>query len=330
MTDINDIKQQTPSQKQLQLLNRPWKISLISTIVAVAATAVLMLLTGNASGLRMGLAFAVVCSSIPAYFIGRWIVRYQHLIEVQNAALLTVNQQLTASNADLEAYAHTVAHDLKGPLANILGFASILKRQFENGHTADVLKIVAQIEKSSRNMDSIIQELLLLSQVRNEDVQTAVLDMTNLVSQAERRLTAMIEQSGGKIIYPAAWPPATGYAPWVEEVWVNYLSNGLKYGGAPPRLELGGAYQDNGFARFWVRDNGRGIAAADHALLFKEFTRLDKGNGDGHGLGLSIVSRIIEKLGGEVGLESHPGQGSLFYFTLPTNGLPEGNHSSWE
>jgi signal transduction histidine kinase len=104
----------------------------------------------------------------------------------------------------------------------------------------------------------------------------------------------------------------------VEEVWANYLSNGLRYGGQPPRLELGATPQKNGFIRFWVKDNGPGTDPNVQAALFKEFTNLHLVRAEGHGLGLTITRRIVEKLGGQVGVESKLGQGSLFFFTLPT------------
>ncbi|NIU99771.1 MAG: hybrid sensor histidine kinase/response regulator, partial [Phycisphaerae bacterium] len=128
-----------------------------------------------------------------------------------------------------------------------------------------------------------------------------------------------IEEYRGEIIFPKTWPVAQGYAPWIEEVWTNYLSNALKYGGRPPRLELGAKRQSDGMIRFWVRDNGPGLKPETQATLFTEFTRLTEVRAQGHGLGLSIVRRIIEKLGGEVGFDSEnvPGQGSAFYFTLP-------------
>jgi signal transduction histidine kinase len=102
-------------------------------------------------------------------------------------------------------------------------------------------------------------------------------------------------------------------------VWVNYLSNALKYGGRPPRLELGYDIRPMGVARLWVRDNGDGIAPEVQARLFTPFTRLDQVRARGHGLGLSIVRRIVEKMGGQVGVisEGQTGLGSLFYFTLP-------------
>jgi len=121
---------------------------------------------------------------------------------------------------------------------------------------------------------------------------------------------------------------ALGYMPWVEEIWVNYLSNAIKYGGRPPRLELGadplpnpppqaGEGLGGGMIRFWVRDHGAGLTPEDQARLFTPFTRLDQVRVKGHGLGLSIVRRIVEKLGGQVGVESQVGQGSTFSFTLP-------------
>lgn len=111
---------------------------------------------------------------------------------------------------------------------------------------------------------------------------------------------------------------AMGYSPWVEEVWVNYLSNALKYGGQPPRIELGATEQE-GMVRFWVRDYGPGIAPEDQTRLFTPFTRLDQVTTKGHGLGLSVVQRIMDKLDGRAGVESDgvPGEGSLFYFELP-------------
>jgi two-component system sensor histidine kinase/response regulator len=100
-------------------------------------------------------------------------------------------------------------------------------------------------------------------------------------------------------------------------VWTNYLTNAIQYGGRPPRLELGATRQTGDRLCFWVRDNGAGLAPEEQNLLFSPFTRLDQARARGHGLGLSIVRRIIEKLGGQVGVESQVGQGSLFSFTLP-------------
>jgi two-component system sensor histidine kinase/response regulator len=159
--------------------------------------------------------------------------------------------------------------------------------------------------------------------VRGVDVDVQPLDMARIVTEARLRLARPIQEHQAEIVVPDAWPKALGYAPWIEEVWVNYLSNAIKYGGRPPRVELGAVVQAGGSAppaaRFWVRDNGPGLTPEEQARLFVPFTRLAQASAKGHGLGLSIVRRIVEKLGGEVGVESTgmPGQGSLFFFTLP-------------
>ena len=115
------------------------------------------------------------------------------------------------------------------------------------------------------------------------------------------------------------WPTALGHAPWVEEVWENYLSNAIKYGGKPPRVEMGATIQADGMLCFWVQDNGVGLTQSEQADLFLPFTRHGRGGRSGYGLGLSIVQRIVEKLGGRVGVKSEgvSGKGSLFCFTLP-------------
>jgi len=100
-------------------------------------------------------------------------------------------------------------------------------------------------------------------------------------------------------------------------VWANYLSNALKYGGRPPYVELGASIRSEGVVHFWVRDNGSGILPAVRTHLFTAFNQVGHIHHLEHGLGLSIVLQIVEKLGGQVGVESEPGTGSLFYFTLP-------------
>ena len=139
------------------------------------------------------------------------------------------------------------------------------------------------------------------------------------MTESQQRLTDMIEQTQATIDAAGVsrWPVALGHMAWVEEVWVNYLSNAIKYSGKPPHLELGAEEQPDGMVRYWVRDNGPGLTPEDQARLFTPFTRLDQVRARGYGLGLSIVRRIVEKLGGQVGVESQPGQGCTFFFTLP-------------
>lgn len=220
--------------------------------------------------------------------------------------------------AELDAYAHTVAHDLKSPLTVLIGFSALLHGRHRKMAPEQVDENLLMIKQTGDKMVNIIDELLLLASVRGmEQVAAEPLDMAAIVGEAQARLRPLIAEYGAAVSVPAAWPAAVGHAPWVEEVWANYLSNALKYGGRPPRVDLGAATQDDGQVRFWVRDNGPGLDPAQQAQLFTQFTRLHKTRATGHGLGLSIVQRIVQRLGGTVGVESQEGAGSLFYFTLP-------------
>ncbi len=232
-------------------------------------------------------------------------------------ALRKLQKNLEEKNAELDAFAHTVAHDLKAPLSVIVGFSELMAQESDDMAVEEYRALAQTVYKSGRRMDNIINELLLFSTLSRGEVEAKPLNMIVIVAQVQERLAHMIDEYQGEIILPHEWPTAVGYAPWVEEIWANYLSNGLRYGGKPPRLELGAVLQKDGMVRFWVQDSGPGIAPEKQARLFTEFTQLSEVRARGHGLGLSITRRIVEKLGGQVGVESVLGQGSRFYFSLP-------------
>ncbi|HOU13846.1 MAG TPA: response regulator [Anaerolineae bacterium] len=227
--------------------------------------------------------------------------------------------ELEARNVELDAFAHTVAHDLKTPLTAVVGFSDLLQKRYVQmplDKLGDTLAIIAQ---NGRRMSNIINELLLLASVRKMDeVPMAQLDMSGIVTAVTERLGDLLKTSMAQLVVPETWPVAYGYGPWIEEVWLNYISNAIKYGGNPPRVELGATSLPQGMVRFWVRDNGRGLSDEEQTHLFTAFTRLQQTSVEGHGLGLSIVQRIVTKLKGEVGVSSTPGQGSEFFFTLPS------------
>jgi len=226
--------------------------------------------------------------------------------------------ELQARNQELDAFAHTVAHDLKSPLALITGFTNMLIDEYQQLHPDEGAKLLYYISQSSGKMVNIVDALLLLANTRREDISLERLDMAEIVSHVQERLAYMVQKYQATIVVPDSWPQAMGYAPWLEEVWANYVSNAIKYGGRPPLVQLGGDVQSDGMLRFWVRDNGQGIPLDKQERLFVPFARLNEEPVEGsHGLGLSIVERIITRLGGQVGCESQPGEGSLFYLTLP-------------
>lgn len=254
-------------------------------------------------------------------------------LEAANVALQQNIAELEASNAELDAFAHTVAHDLKTPLTALIGFGSLLEQRAARWTPEKIAQNAGRITQTGHKMTRIIHELLLLASVRKADeIALAPLDMTAIIEETLARFGDQLVEANAELRLPETWPTALGYAPWVEEVWVNYLSNALKYGGTPPRVELGFSILDFGLPIveapakiqnpqskivFWVQDNGPGLTPEQQRQLFAEFTRLAETRAQGHGLGLSIVQRIVVKLGGEVGVESEMGRGSRFWFTLP-------------
>jgi CheY-like chemotaxis protein len=234
-----------------------------------------------------------------------------------------LQQSLEERVKELDAFAHTVAHDLKNPLAAVIGYIQLIESLNIGALPETARMALAVISQNSYKMSSIIDELLILASVRNmNEIATGPLMMGRIVNDTLTRLSRLMDASGAAIMLPQRWPVAHGYGPWVEEIWVNYISNAIKYGGTPPRIELGAdtlvGDDQRPYIRFWIRDNGRGMTEAECAQLFREFSRLDQHRSlEGHGLGLSIVERIVKKLGGSVGVKSTLGAGSTFSFTLP-------------
>jgi signal transduction histidine kinase len=232
-----------------------------------------------------------------------------------NEQLFETITTLQIQNEELRAYASTVAHDLKEPLAVMLITANLINR-ISDMPRAELQGYLRQIKSSVEQMTTTINTLLLFARVSRAEVPVEHVDMTSVVANVQKRLGPMIKARQARLELPETWPDAIGYAPWIEEVWANYLSNALKYGGQPPHIELGASLQPDGMICYWICDNGRGLPLDAQAQLFSPFDQLDICK-PGTGLGLSIVLGIIEKLGGEVGFESELGTGSRFFFTLP-------------
>lgn len=245
---------------------------------------------------------------------------YRHQMEER---LRENAEGLRRRTEELDAFAHTVAHDIQGPVNTILNYAQLLLETYGPGADQELSEGLQLIARTAQKVANIVNELMLLAGLREVKAVLTVIDTAALVAGAMDRLSDMIADTNARIHLPSTWPPALGYGPWVEEVWVNYLSNAIKYGGRPPVIELGAEVQPGGMVRFWVQDNGPGINPEEQARLFEPFTRLETARATGVGLGLSIVRRIVERLGGQVAVESEgrPGRGCTFSFTLP--GLEE-------
>lgn len=245
--------------------------------------------------------------------------------QTAETALEHANAELRLHNTDLDAFARTVAHDLKNPVHAIHGFAEILRLDGADATDATREECLGNILELSERMDAIIDGLLRLAKAGREAATLAPLDMARIVPRALARYVVDIDRAGATIdgatpSAMAAWPVALGDAAWVEEVWANYVGNALKYGGPAPQLTLG-AERRGAAVRFWVQDRGTGVSPADQAALFRPFVRRAAATSEGSGLGLSIVARIAERLGGAAGVESTgvAGEGARFWIDLPAS-----------
>ncbi len=243
------------------------------------------------------------------------IERHRLLLEIRGRA-----EELEIQNLALNDFAHTVAHQIQGLLSQMVGYASLVDSHYQEQLSVPAQQAVDQIMQSGYKMNNVITELLFLASMRSEEVRVNELDTGRIISEVMKRLRYQIRETKAKINLPDSWPVAMGYAPWIEEVWLNYMSNALKYSGnenIPPILHLSATRESNGMIRFWLADNGPGISEMDQKRLFKPHTRLTSQKIRGEGLGLSICWRIINKCGGDVGVDSTEGAGSCFWFTLP-------------
>ena len=250
-------------------------------------------------------------------------IQHEEVLARVNAHLniYKLQQHLQVCNLQLDAFSRTVAHDLKNPLNTVVGYADELAEICSEDDllNADLRSQLDLVAKAGHKMEDIINSLLLFARTtKDELVDKQPLDMFEIIQQIQERLVYAIEDSKAEIIIPDSFPEVISYAPWVEEILANYISNGLKYGGSPPKIELGAdILEDDNMICFWVQDNGQGLSKEAQAKLFTPFTRLHQERAEGHGLGLSIVQQIVERLDGKAGVNSEVGQGSRFYFTLP-------------
>jgi signal transduction histidine kinase len=219
---------------------------------------------------------------------------------------------------DLDAYARSVAHDLKNPIGAVMNLSELIVDSLNKKDYNQAGEMSAMLQDQSEKMVKIIDALLLLSGIRNEVVEYSQVNLNVVIVDVIGRIKPEISKYNAVVEIQEDLGKVTGYEPWIEEVLVNILSNGIKYGGRPPVVKVGSDRLDDGRIKTWVQDNGNGIPSDSFEKVFNDFERLKRTDIPGSGLGLPIVKRIIEKLGGEVSIEStgKHGEGCRFSFTL--------------
>lgn len=270
-------------------------------------------------GIRFSRLAAMVIDHAQLHETARKEIATRKLVEDE---LRQRNRQLAEQNSELDAYAHSVAHDLKNPLTTILGTLKIVQAKMHELPQEQLQVMLGMADRNAAKMQEIIEALLLMGSVRKEsDLQMQELDMGAIVKEVLQRLDAQIRETAASIDFTDNSLPAMGIRAWVEQVLMNYLSNALKYGGEPPHIEISCSIAVNGMVRYSVADRGPGVKLEDVPDLFEAFERCGNQSKEGHGVGLSLVKRIVNKLGGEVAYRARVGGGSEFSFELPAVNL---------
>ena len=261
----------------------------------------------------------------PERLVGARAIATQVAISCTNLARLARYEQernaaqvmARAAREDLDSITYWVGHDLRTPLTSVVGFTQILLDDWLSVPREEVESMLSTIDQSSMKMAEIIEEILVVARLRRGDVERTALDMGDIVGQTQIRLANAIRRHDARVVAASSWPTARGYRPWIEAVWSTLIRNSLEHAGRPPALELGSTTQDDGSIRFWLRNNGPGLSEADKADLLPQTSPAHNGRIQGHGL--LLVKQVIERLDGEMGIDSSPGHGCTYYFTLPAS-----------
>jgi chemotaxis family two-component system sensor kinase Cph1 len=228
-----------------------------------------------------------------------------------------LNRELQASNAELDSFAHVVSHDLKEPLRGIHHLATFLKLSQGNILDSQGQEQLAGILRLTQRMDALLDAILEHSRLGRTTLAMDVVDLDEIVDSVLPSFEHLLSQSGTEVRRPCRLGSARGERMRISEVFANLIGNALKYNeNSVRRIEIGA--EAGHPPRYYVRDNGIGIAELDHQRIFQIFHRLHGRDeyGGGTGVGLAIVRKIVERHGGRIWVHSVPEQGSTFYFTL--------------
>lgn len=232
---------------------------------------------------------------------------------------MAIEEQLRQRETELVGFAGIVAHDLRSPLARITGYADFLREEAAPRLEPVHRDFLERLYGGAQRMQSLIDDLLDYATADNRVLNTAEVDLNRLVAEVVRdRVSGVDDQQPRVVLWPL--PSVDGDPVLLRQVVDNLIGNAIKYTpyGADPSVEITSSPQDSGGWRIEVADRGIGIPPEQRDSVFTAFTRAGGSEGyPGTGLGLAIVHRIIERHGGQVGVEANPGGGSIFWFTLP-------------
>jgi PAS domain S-box-containing protein len=226
--------------------------------------------------------------------------------------------ELETINRELDAFCYTVSHDLRAPLRAITGLSQVLRLEYGPALDARGADFTQRIADACTRMDGMIQDLLAYSRLTRDDIQLGMVDLQALAREAMQQLRADIEDRDAVIEVDEPLPRAFAHSLTLRLALVNLLSNAMKFvaPGTVPRVRVRGETVADR-VRLSVEDNGIGIAPEHQERIFGLFQRLHPDSAyPGTGIGLAIVRRAVERMGGTVGVESRPGQGSRFWIEI--------------
>jgi light-regulated signal transduction histidine kinase (bacteriophytochrome) len=233
------------------------------------------------------------------------------------AALAQRAAELERSNTDLEQFAYVASHDLHEPLRKVASFTKLLAQHCQGRLDTQSEKYMAYIVDGATRMQQMIQDLLTYSRAGREENTLEPISMEAVLKETLVTLDPVIQESGAAISYNSL-PTVLAQPAQIRQLLQNLLSNALKFrGDKPPRVHVSAKQQDQGWV-FAVRDNGIGLDSQYADRIFVLFQRLHGvGTYPGTGIGLALCKKIVERHGGHIWVESQPGHGATFFFTLP-------------
>lgn len=236
--------------------------------------------------------------------------------------LLKLNAELERSNVELDSFALITSHDLKEPLRGIHNYSQMLIESYGEQFDGDGQQKLQTLMRLTQRMESLIESLLYYSRVGRAELMRTEVDLNNLVSETLEMMQLRLHESNAQVHINGALPNVHADAVMLREVFENLIGNAVKYNDKGARkVEIGHLAATEAATSapiFYVRDNGIGIDAKHHNDIFRIFNRLHgrEQYGGGVGAGLTITKKIVERHGGRIWVESTPGAGSTFYFTL--------------
>jgi light-regulated signal transduction histidine kinase (bacteriophytochrome) len=232
------------------------------------------------------------------------------------AELNRLNHQLLNQNQELEAYSYAVSHDLRAPLRAIHNYADFLLEDLSNKVSSEQTTYLTGITTAVCEADELVSGLLELSRLNIKDAIPQVCHVRDIIPQILRVLNF---DKDVNIHTPAEWPTVLGHEHLLKQIFQNLLINGAKFNHSSPKvLDVHWRQEDHGFIRFTVSDNGIGFPEKYQDKIFQVFERLHTSRDyEGTGIGLAIVKKAVNKLGGEICVKSELGKGSIFSFTIP-------------